>query len=26
VLLMYYPCRQMARLKSTRRDWWLRYL
>jgi uncharacterized membrane protein len=26
VLLMYYPCRWFARLKSTRRDWWLRYL
>jgi uncharacterized membrane protein len=26
VTLMYYPCRQMAVLKNTRRDWWLRYL
>ncbi len=26
VLLMYYPCRQFARLKETRSDWWLRYL
>jgi uncharacterized membrane protein len=26
VLLMYYPCRWFARLKATRRDWWLRYL
>jgi hypothetical protein len=25
VALMYYPCRQMALLKNTRRDWWLRY-
>jgi uncharacterized membrane protein len=26
VALMYYPCRGMAALKNTRRDWWLRYL
>jgi len=26
VALMYYPCRRMAALKNTRRDWWLRYL
>jgi uncharacterized membrane protein len=26
VLLLYYPCRQFARLKDTRTDWWLRYL
>jgi len=26
VLLMYYPCREFARLKETRTDWWLRYL
>jgi uncharacterized membrane protein len=26
VALMYYPCRKMAALKDTRRDWWLRYL
>jgi uncharacterized membrane protein len=26
VLLLYYPCREMARLKETRRDWWLRYI
>lgn len=26
VLLMYYPCRQFARMKETRTDWWLRYL
>jgi uncharacterized membrane protein len=26
VALMYYPCRRMALLKNTRRDWWLRYL
>jgi uncharacterized membrane protein len=26
VALMYYPCRKMAALKNTRRDWWLRYL
>lgn len=25
VLLMYYPCREFARLKETRTDWWLRY-
>ncbi len=26
VFLMYYPCREFARLKATRTDWWLRYL
>ena len=26
VLLMYYPCREFARLKETRTDWWLRYM
>ena len=26
VILMYWPCRQFARLKQTRDDWWLRYL
>jgi uncharacterized membrane protein len=26
VSLMYYPCREFARLKETRTDWWLRYL
>ena len=26
VVLLYYPCRQFARLKETRRDWWLQYL
>jgi hypothetical protein len=26
VVLLYYPCREMARLKETRRDWWLRYI
>ena len=26
VLLMYYPCRWFARLKATRRDWWLRFV
>jgi uncharacterized membrane protein len=26
VFLMYYPCRWFARLKSTRRAWWLRYV
>ena len=26
VILLYYPCRRFARLKSTRDDWWLRYL
>jgi hypothetical protein len=26
VLLLYWPCRWFARLKATRRDWWLSYL
>ena len=26
VILMYYPCLRFARLKETRRDWWIRYL
>jgi len=26
VMLLYYPCRQFARLKETRHDWWLRYM
>ena len=26
VLLMYYPCLRFARLKETRREWWIRYL
>ncbi len=26
VCAMYVPCRRFARLKETRRDWWLRYL
>lgn len=26
VLLLYLPCRWFARMKETRRDWWLRYL
>lgn len=26
VALMYYPCVRFARLKKTRREWWIRYL
>ena len=26
VVLLYYPCREFARLKDSRGDWWLRYL
>lgn len=26
VILLYYPCRRMATLKSTRPNWWYRYL
>ncbi|HEX6574469.1 MAG TPA: heparan-alpha-glucosaminide N-acetyltransferase domain-containing protein [Gemmatimonadaceae bacterium] len=26
VALLYFPCRKFARLKATRRDWWLSYL
>jgi hypothetical protein len=26
VIFMYFPCRQFARLKESRTDWWLRYL
>jgi uncharacterized membrane protein len=26
VLLLYFPCRYFARMKATRRDWWLKYL
>lgn len=26
VILLYYPCRQFARMKSSRSDWWLSYL
>lgn len=26
VLVLFYPCRKFARLKETRKDWWLRYL
>jgi uncharacterized membrane protein len=26
VALMYYPCREFARLKETRTNWWVRYL
>ena len=26
VLALYLPCRWFARLKATRRDWWLSYL
>lgn len=26
VALMYFPCVRFARLKETRRDWWIRYL
>ena len=26
VLILYWPCRSFARIKQTRRDWWLSYL
>ena len=26
VFVLYYPCRRVAQLKETRRDWWLRYI
>jgi uncharacterized membrane protein len=26
VVALYYPCRRCARLKETRRDWWIHYL
>ena len=26
LLIMYLPCRWFARLKATRKDWWLSYL
>jgi uncharacterized membrane protein len=26
VALMYWPCKRMAELKATRREWWIRYL